>query len=90
MMMKLLSVIFFITAFASAVLSVLSFFGVLPGRGKDKTTGIAFIIASAVSGICELVCIWGSPKGLVLIISGVLLINLVYTIAIENEKKKNE
>ena len=88
--MKLLSVVFFITAFSSAILSVLSFFGVLPGKGKDKTTGIAFIIASAVSGICELVCIWGSPKGLVLIISGVLLINLVYTIAIENEKKKNE
>lgn len=89
-MMKLLSVIFFITAFSSAVLSVLSFFGVLPGKGKDKTTAVAFIIASVVSGICELVCIWGSPKGLFLIISGALLINLIYTVAIEKEKRKNE
>lgn len=89
-MMKLLSVIFFITAFSSAVLSVLSFFGVLPGKGKDKKAAVAFIIASAVSGICELVCIWGSPKGLFLIISGALLINLIYTVAIEKEKRKNE
>lgn len=83
--MKLFTVIFFISAVISVIFAGLAFFGKLPGKGK--TTGIIFLIASAVFGLCELCCIWESPKGLCLIIGGVLLVNLIFTIA-RNEGEK--
>lgn len=83
--MKLLSIIFFISAVISVILAVLAFIGKIPGKGKD--TGIVFAIASGVFGLCELSCIWESPKGLILIIGGLLLANLIFTIA-RNEGEK--
>lgn len=83
--MKLFSVLFFISAVLSAVFAGLAFFGKLPG--KEKGTGLVFLIASAVFGMCELCCIWESPKGLCLIIGGILLVSLIFTIA-RNEGEK--
>ena len=77
--MKLFSIIFFISAVLSAVMAGLAFFGKIPHKGK--ATGAVFLIASGVFGLCELACIWESPKALFLIISSVLLINLIFTIA---------
>ncbi len=76
---KFLSIIFFVSAVLSAVLAVLAFIGVLPKKGKN--TGIALVIASGIFGFCELICIWDSPKGLILVTGGVLLVNLLYIIA---------
>ena len=77
--MKLLSIIFFISAVSSAVIAGLAFFGRIPAKGK--ATGAVFLIASGVLALCELACIWESPKALFLIISSVLLINVIFTIA---------
>ena len=77
--MKLFSIIFFASAVISAVLAALAFLGKISSRKKE--TGIVFLIASGIFGLCELACIWESPKGLCLIIGGVLLVNLVFIIA---------
>ena len=72
---------------ANFLFAGLAFFGKLPG--KSKTTGIIFLIASAVFGLCELCCIWESPKGLYLIIGGILLVNLVFTVARNEGEQDN-
>lgn len=81
--MKLLSIIFFISAFISVILSVLAFMGKISHKGKD--TGIVLAVAGAVFGLCELVCIWNSPKGLFLIIAGVIIVSLIFTVS-KNEQ----
>ncbi len=83
--MKFLSILFFVSAVISVILSVLAFMGKVTEKGKD--TGIIFAIASGVFGLCELCCIWESPKGLILIIGGMLLVSLIFTIA-KNEGEK--
>lgn len=77
--MKLLSVIFCISVVLSVILSVLAFLGKIPGKSKD--TGTVLAIAAGVFGICELACIWNSPKGLMLVIFGVILVELLFTVA---------
>ncbi len=77
--MKLLSIIFFIAAVLSAVISVLAFLGKV--SEKPKETGIVFAVASGIFGFCELICVWNSPKGLILVVAGVLLVNLIFTIS---------
>lgn len=77
--MKLLSIIFFISAVCSVILSALAFLGKIPRKGKD--TGIVFAVASGIFGICELACVWESTKGLILILCSVLLVNLLFTVA---------
>lgn len=87
--MKLLSIIFFISSLLSVILSALAFLGKLPSRGKE--TGITLAVAAAVFGICELICIWNSPKGLILTLSGVFLINLILIISRDGgDGRKNE
>lgn len=81
--MKTLSVIFFVSSFLSLIPTVLTFFGKFPGKGKD--TAVMLVAASVLSAICGVICMWNSPKGLILVISGVLLINLLFAIA-TNEK----
>ncbi|MBO5395984.1 MAG: hypothetical protein J6A97_03790 [Clostridia bacterium] len=83
--MKLFSIIFFISAVLCVIFAGLAFAKKLPGKGKG--TGIVFLTASGVFALCELCCIWESPKGLCLIIGGVLLVNLIFTIA-RNEGEK--
>lgn len=84
--MKLLSVIFLIPAIISIVISVLAFLGQIPDKGRN--TGIVFAIASGIFGICEFICIMNSPKALFLLIAGILLINLLFTVA-QNEKEND-
>ncbi len=79
--MKLLSIIFFISSVLSALSAVAAFLG---KAGKNGTkTGIALIIVSGVFGALELTAIWNSPKGMFLILSGVLIINVILTISRE-------
>lgn len=85
--MKLLSIIFFISAFISVILSVLAFMGKISHKGKD--TGIVLVVAGAVFGLCELACIWNSTKGLILIIAGMLLVNVVFTISKDEGENEN-
>lgn len=84
--MKLFSIIFFVSAVICVIFAALSFLGKLSARKKES--GIAFLTASGVFGLCELACIWESPKGLCLIICGILLVNLIF-ISSEN-KGENE
>lgn len=81
--MKLLSIMFFISAIISVILSVIAFLGKLSENGKEK--GIVLAIASGIFGICELVCIWNSPKGLFLIIAGVIIVSLIFIVS-KNEQ----
>lgn len=74
--MKLLSLIFFISSFLSAILSVLTFLGLLPG--KEKKTVFAFAVASLIFAICEIICIWNPPYGFIPLIIGILIINIIF------------
>ena len=76
--MKLLSIIFFISAVLSAVISVLAFLGLIPGKGSR--TGIALIVSSALFGLCELACIWEAPVGVIIIIPCLIVIQLIFTV----------
>lgn len=85
--MEILSIIFFILSVLSVILSAVAFLGKLPGKGKDA--GIVLAIASGIFGICELVCIWNSPKGLFLIIGGVILVSLIFIISKNEGEQEN-
>ncbi len=82
--MKFLSIIFFISSVLSVILSVFAF---LKLGAKGKQTGIALAVAAAIFGVCELICVWNSPKGLILVLSGVLLVNLIFIVS-KNEEEK--
>ena len=77
--MKFLSVIFFISSVLSAVTAVLAFLGVLPGKGNR--TGVALVIASGISGLCELLCIWESPVALIFVICSLIIVELIFLVA---------
>ena len=81
--MKLLSVLFFVASVLSVILAVAAFLGKL--SEKRKETGIILLIASGIFGLCELICIWNSPKGLILVICGVILAGMLLVIAQNNE-----
>lgn len=87
--MVLLSLIFFISSFLSAALGVLTFLGLLPGRGRK--TVIAFAASSFIFAVCEIICVWNPPYGFILVICGILIINIIFLLSRnENGREQNK
>ncbi len=84
--MKLLSIIFFVSAVLSAVISVAAFMGLMPEKGSK--TGISFAGSSAFFGLCELACIWEAPAGVIIIIPCLIVIQLIFTVTKDKGDEK--
>lgn len=84
--MKFLSVLFFIAALLSLVLSVLAFLGKV--SDKCEKTGISYAVTAGIYAFCELFCILELTYGIIPIIIGVFTVNLILLISkYEGEKK---
>ncbi|MBR3766741.1 MAG: hypothetical protein IKL10_00695 [Clostridia bacterium] len=86
--MKLLSIIFFAAAVILIIFAILVFCGKL--KNKTKESGLSTFILGLIIAICGFVALSNSLKGLVLILSSVLLINAVYIISKNDGDKKCE
>ncbi len=82
--MLILSILFFISSFLSAVVAVLVFLGLIPGNGKKSVAAAA--ISSAIFAALEIICILDPPFAEALLICGVILVSVLLFLSGKKEE----